>query len=159
MPRPFDATLKELIETYPHDWLAQLDLPASLPVDVIDADLSTITTQADKVLRVQDAPPWLLHLELQASRDPHLAGRLHRYNVLLHYRHALPVHSVVVLLRRHADDPALTGVVRVQPRHGRSSLEFHYEVLRLWQQPVDPILEGAPPRQRWSGNPAAGAAV
>jgi predicted transposase YdaD len=142
MPKPFDATLKELVEAYPHDWLAQLAMPASLPVDVIDADLFTITTQADKVLRVHEAIPWLLHLELQASRDPDLVRRAHRYNVLLYYRHDLPVHSVLVLLRREADDPALTGVVRVQPPHGRSLLEFRYEVMRLWQWPVEAILEG-----------------
>jgi predicted transposase YdaD len=142
MPKPFDATLKELIEAYPRDWLAQLGLSSLAPVDVIDADLSTVTTQADKVLRVHDVVPWLFHLELQASRDPHLSGRLHRYNVLLHYRHGLPVHTVLVLLRREADDPSLTGMVRVQPPHGRSSLEFRYEVVRLWQRPVETILEG-----------------
>jgi predicted transposase YdaD len=142
MPKPFDATLKELIEAYPRDWLAQLGLASLVPVDVIDADLSTVTTQADKVLRVHDVDPWLFHLELQASRDSHLSGRLHRYNVLLHYRHDLPVHTVLVLLRREADDPGLTGMVRVQPPHGRSSLEFRYELVRLWQRPVETILEG-----------------
>jgi Domain of unknown function (DUF4351) len=33
-------------------------------------------------------------------------------------------------------------MVRVQPPHGRSSLEFHYELVRLWQRPVETILEG-----------------
>src|SRR5262249_19795497 len=64
---PFDATLKDLVERYPADWPAQLGLSASGPVDLIDADLSTITTQADKLIRVNDPEPWLLHLELQAS--------------------------------------------------------------------------------------------
>jgi hypothetical protein len=78
MAKPFDATLKELVEAYPHDWLIQLGLPASLPIEVIDADLSTVTAQADKVLRVREDSLWLLHLELQASRDPHLARRVLR---------------------------------------------------------------------------------
>jgi predicted transposase YdaD len=142
MPKPFDATLKDLVETYPRDWLAQLGLPASLPVEVIDADLSTVTAQADKVLRIHEATPWLLHLELQSSRDPSLAGRTLKYNVLLLDRHALPVHSIVVLLRRAADDPSLTGVLRTQPPHGRSSLVFEYELVRLWQRPVETILAG-----------------
>ena len=72
MPKPFDATLKDLVEAYPRDWLAQLDLSTPVPVAVIDADLSTVTAQADKVLRVDEPSPWLLHLELQASRDPGL---------------------------------------------------------------------------------------
>lgn len=82
MAKPFDATLKELVETYPRDWLAQLGLPANQPVQVIDSDLSTVTTQADKLLRLLDPTPSLLHLELQASRDPRLARRILKYNVL-----------------------------------------------------------------------------
>jgi predicted transposase YdaD len=142
MPKPFDATLKDLVETYPRDWLAQLGLDASLPVEVIDADLSTVTAQADRVLRVHDTDPWLLHLELQSGRDPFLAGRVLKYNVLLLDRHSLPVHSAVVLLRREADDPSLTGVLQMQPPHGRSSLVFRYEVVRLWERPVGAILAG-----------------
>lgn len=142
MPKPFDATLKDLVATYPRDWLAQLGLPASLPVEVIDADLSTVTTQADKALRIHDTIPWLLHLELQSSRDPSLTGRVLKYNVLLLDRHSLPIHSVVVLLRRAADDPSLTGELQVQPPHRRSSLTFRYELVRLWQRPVEAILTG-----------------
>ena len=57
------------IGKYPADWLAYLGIKPSIPVEVIDADLSTVTTQADRVLLVHDTEPWLLHLELQASRD------------------------------------------------------------------------------------------
>ena len=78
MPKQFDATLKELAESYPSDWLTQLDLPATGPVALVDADVSTITAQADKVLRVGGLSPWLLHLELQASRDLELPRRLLR---------------------------------------------------------------------------------
>jgi hypothetical protein len=77
--------------------MAQLGLPATSPIDVIDADLSTVTTEADKVLRVHDAVAWLLHLELQASRDRYLGHRVLKYNTLLYERHRLPIHSVVVL--------------------------------------------------------------
>ena len=80
MPKQFDATLKDLAESYPSDWLTQLELPATGPVALVDADVSTITAQADKVLRVGGPSPWLLHLELQASRDLELPRRLLRYN-------------------------------------------------------------------------------
>jgi hypothetical protein len=44
MAQPFDATLKQLVEAYPHDWLTQLGLPPVGPVEVIDADLSTVAS-------------------------------------------------------------------------------------------------------------------
>ena len=41
MPMPFDATLKDLLQTYPNDWLVQLDLTRSVHVEVIEAELSS----------------------------------------------------------------------------------------------------------------------
>ena len=105
MPKQFDATLKDLAESYPSDWLTQLELPATGLVALVDADVSTVTAQADKVLGIGGPNPWLLHMELQASRDPELATRLLRYNVLLYGRHALPVHTAVVLLRPESGRP------------------------------------------------------
>ncbi len=142
MPQRFDATLKDLAESYPSDWLTQLELPATGPLALVDADVSTVTAQADKVLRVGGPNPWLLHLELQASRDPELPRRLLRYNVLLYGRHGLPVHSAVVLLRPEADDPGLTGIVSYQAPHGRGGLEFRYQVLRVWKRPAETFLAG-----------------
>jgi len=43
MPLPFDAAVKDLVEGYPHDWLAQLGLPGGQHVEVIEAELSTVT--------------------------------------------------------------------------------------------------------------------
>jgi predicted transposase YdaD len=140
MPKPFDATLKELVAAYPQDWAAHLGL-SSASVEVIDADLSAVTAGADRVLRVREPSPWLLHLEFQASRDEGLPLRVLKYNVLLQDRHEQPVESVILLLRRQAEDARLTGrFQRVSPRGRR--LEFDYEVIRLWQQPVDSILAG-----------------
>lgn len=68
MAQPFDASLKELIEQYPSDWLPLAGLGTAASVDVIDADLSTVTAAADKVLHIGKRPPWLMHLELQSSR-------------------------------------------------------------------------------------------
>ena len=46
------------------------------PVRVIDSDLATVTADADKVLLVEDPTPWILHVELQAKRDPSLEWRV-----------------------------------------------------------------------------------
>lgn len=142
MPKPFDATLKELVSTYPRDWAAHLGLSASIPVEVIDADLAAVTAGADRVLRVPDPNPWLLHLEFQASRDDGLPRRVLKYNVLLQDRHELPVESVILLLRREAEDARLTGRFRTESPRGKGRLEFDYEVIRLWQQPVEALLAG-----------------
>jgi hypothetical protein len=56
MPKPFDAATKYLIELRPGDWLAYLGLPRAA-VEVIDADLATVTASADKVLRVREPQP------------------------------------------------------------------------------------------------------
>jgi predicted transposase YdaD len=62
--------------------------------------------------------------------------------VLLYGRHDLPVHTAVVLLRPEADDPGLTGTVAYQSPHGRGGLEFRYQVVRVWQRPVETLLAG-----------------
>src|SRR6266487_3533463 len=99
MSLPYDATTKALLTTRPADWLALLGRPPQ-PVKVIPADLATVSASADFVLEVgRGAKRWLLHLEMQTSRDPTLEERIRLYNALLDYRHGLPVKSVVVFLR------------------------------------------------------------
>jgi predicted transposase YdaD len=140
--KPYDATTKDLLETAPADWLAFLGRPATGPVRLIDADVSTITAQADKVIRIDDDPPWLLHLELQASHEVAMPRRLLRYNVLLAERHGLPVSSAVILLRPEAKAAALTGWHRDRHRLDNREHRFPYHVVRLWRQPVEDILTG-----------------
>src|SRR4051794_17672715 len=112
MAQPFDITLKHALEAHPADWLRLVGLPTTAPIDVIDADLATVTAEADKVFRVRERPAWLMHFEVQVSYDADLPRRMLRYNVLLNHRHLLPVRSVAILLRTKADGPAMTGTVR-----------------------------------------------
>jgi predicted transposase YdaD len=141
VPQPFDATTKELIENQPADWLVYLGF-SRVAVEVINADLSTVTAAADKVLRVREPTPWLVHLELQASRDVELPDRHLQYNVLLKRRHRLPVRSVIVLLRPEADGPELTGVLEHHLPDGEEYLRFRYRVVRVWERPVEAVLAG-----------------
>src|SRR4051794_8873163 len=113
MPGRFDASTKYLVENYPADWLDFLGLGPPEPVTVIDADLSTVSAEADKVLSVDSERPWILHLEFQTSYDPTMGQRLLRYNAMLHVEHHRPVSSILVLLRRSAGGPSTTGRYRV----------------------------------------------
>lgn len=138
--KPFDATTKALLETDPAGWLEYAGLGRPAHVRIIDADLATITRAADKVIWVEDAPPWLAQVELQASYDAALPDRMLQYSVLLRGRHSLPVQSVAVLLRPEADGPAMTGHLRHHYPDGQCYLQFQYRVVRAWRQPVEAIL-------------------
>src|SRR5436305_13418860 len=66
--KPYDPTLKALVETEPESWPALLGRPAG-PTAVIDADIATVSGAADKVLRVSTDPAYLLHLEFATGHD------------------------------------------------------------------------------------------
>jgi hypothetical protein len=142
MPGPFDTTAKHLVDTYPLHWLKYLGLADVDTVDVVDADLSTVVAEADKIIRVGAPAPWLVHLEFQASYDRSMGRRLARYNLLLCHRHDLDVLSVLVLLRPEADGPATRGHWCSTPPGGQSRLDFRYPVVRIWTEPVERLLNG-----------------
>jgi predicted transposase YdaD len=141
--KPYDPTLKDLVETVPEDWLALVDVPPA-PVEVIDADIATVSGAADKVLRVRSDPEWLLHLEFHAGHDgatlpPLVLAR----NALLGYRHGLGVRSVVVVLRREADSPQLNErFARPMPHRPAPYNPFEYEVRRVWEMDPEALLSG-----------------
>jgi hypothetical protein len=142
----FDATLKQLLDTCAPDWVAWLaplvGLPASVAVEPLDVDLSTVQPVADKVFRLRAPAAGLLHLEVQSSWDGAFPGRLLVYNVLLEDRYGGPVHTVALLLRREASAPGLTGTVLRTDATGREYLRFAYTVVRLWELPADALLSG-----------------
>ncbi|MBY0527705.1 MAG: hypothetical protein K2R98_30185, partial [Gemmataceae bacterium] len=142
MSKPFDATLRDMLEMNAGDGLAFIGLHAAGPLVVIDTDVSTVTTQADKVIRVGGAPAWLVHIEFQTGRDRHLGHRLLQYNVLLSSRHRVPVQSVVVLLRPEADGSRMTGRMERSVPGGARYLEFRYKVVRAWEKPVAEVMKG-----------------
>lgn len=137
--KPFDATTKDIVEAGPLDWLRLLGLPGA-GAEVIDADLATVTAEADRVLSVQHRKPYLAHIEFQSARDERMAERMLRYNVLLRYRHDVPVRSAVFLLRREADGGDLSGEFRYYDTEDESYLEFRYRVVRVWELNPEEML-------------------
>jgi hypothetical protein len=142
MAKPFDATLKDLFLNHPHDWLRELGLETGAPVSILESDLSTVTAQADRVLLVQDEPPWILNPEFQSGRSPDIEARMLAYAALLIRRHGLPVHSVLILLRPEADDSHLTGIAHWHSPKSEFGVHLNYQVIRVWEQSVAGCLAG-----------------
>jgi predicted transposase YdaD len=142
MSHPYDASTKYLIENRLADWLPLTGHATKAKLEIIPSDLSTITAAADRVLKVCEDPPWLLHFELQAGRDRKLLFNLPAYGVLLRRRHGMLVRTVVVLLRESADWPELNGTIQAGFAGEPPYLVFHYQVVRLWQLPPDIFLNG-----------------
>src|SRR2546426_868865 len=139
MAKPFDVATKHLVAVQPQAWLDYVGLHGT-GVELVDADLSTVTSEADRVIHVRQ-PEYLAHIELQASYDAEMGERLLRYNALLYYRFRLPVQSVVVLLWRQADGPAMSGIAGHTVPDSDGRLELRYRVIRVWEKPVAELLE------------------
>ena len=78
MSKPFDATLKGMLERGPADWPALLRI-TGCQAQVIDADVSTFTGASDKVLKVSDDPDWLMDINFQRGPDASVPRRAHVY--------------------------------------------------------------------------------
>ena len=52
----------------------------------------------------------------------------------------MPVHTIVLLLRPEAAHSNMSGVIRYAARPGRGSMDFGYEVVRLWERPAEELL-------------------
>lgn len=141
MSKPFDATLNALIDLRADDWAAFLADRAGVPpgpATAFDTDLS-VTAQADKVFRIDGPEPALVHLELESSSALGIPAELMRYNVLLGHQTGQPVHSVIMLLRPRANATDQTGVHRVVGPGGLIH-QFHYSVIRVWEEPLAGFL-------------------
>ena len=141
MHKPYDITMKQLIEQRPLDWLRLIGLPLG-EVSLIDADISSIIAEADKLLRVNAKHPYIAHLEMQSSYKTDMAERFMVYNVNTGFRTGLPVLTIVFLLRPEADGPVmrqplLRAYAQEEPYH-----RFQFRVVRLWREPVEKLLKG-----------------
>jgi hypothetical protein len=143
MSFPFDATLKDLARAAPRDFLAAFDRPPTLPVSLLNVDLSSVTTAADLVVGLGDPLAEIVHLDFQSSAAAWKHTQLLIYNSLLFGHFHVPVHSIVVLLRPQAAHANLNGSVRYAARPDRGKMDFGYEVVRLWEQPAEDLLAGS----------------
>ena len=136
MTTPYDATLKSLMEFSPTDWPTFVGLPATSGT-IVDADISITSGASDKVFRVTAPFPYIFHHEFQASNDSLLPERILMYNALLHWRHRIPVESMLILLRPEANVVRANGVLDITtPGQATPYLQFRYHVIKVWE--IDP---------------------
>ncbi len=142
MAKDVDTILRNMTEARPAEWNAFAGGHATDPnrVRVIDSNISTALFEADRVLLVEDPVPWIHNIEIQATRDKVLDERLHVYSALLRYRHRMPVRTTVVLLKKDADRRGLSGELEQRHPDGEIYDQFRYNVIRIWEQPVERIL-------------------
>lgn len=138
----YDVTMKHLLGLRLADWKPLFGVSAEVTVQPVDADLSHVAALADKVLRVEEDPPWILHPEPQAWRDDELDVRMLHYHSTLLKQMKLPTHSVAVVLHPSAWSPENRGSIDLaSPRPG-CAVRFEYQVIKVWELPVEMFLEG-----------------
>ena len=138
----FDVSAKEMVWEDPVGWLRGLGVGPIGPVEVIDSDITALTAAADKVIRVGGTDPFLVNIELQSSHQTELDRTLWFRQVALDYRHGLPVLTVLVLLRKEANSPSLSGTLERRTPDGRLVNRYDYQVVRLWREGPEPLLTG-----------------
>ena len=139
---PFDVATKELVWDEPSAWLERFGISRTGTVDVIDSDITTLTASADKVIRVREPEPYLVNIELQSYHDADLVRTLWYRQVAPDYRHNLTVLTVVVLLRKEANSPHLTGSYQRKVPDGLQTNGYNYKVVRLWEDDPELYLNG-----------------
>jgi hypothetical protein len=140
MPFAFDATLKDLLAPAPAEFVSAFGLPTIRPIVSLNVDLSTISAATDVAIGFGDPLQELVDINFQSGPDTDIASRCHLYNAALHFRFKVPVRTLLILLRPKADSGNIQGSLTYQA--GQSGVEFRYEVVRMWQQPIERFLMG-----------------
>jgi len=140
MSLPFDATVKEILAPQPEDFVPVFGLPRILPAVRLNVDLSTLSAATDVAVGFGDPLQEIADINFQSGPDAEMSRRCLLYSVALHFRFNVPVRTILVLLRPKAEVKGLDGKLTFSS--GGSGVEFRYEVVRMWQQPVESFLKG-----------------
>jgi len=141
MPKQFDNITRYLMGFDTPSWARFFGSKADT-AELCNADLSTVTSQADAIILLGSDRKRALHAEIQASYDSGIGKRLVLYYALGCKALDLPLRSHLVLLRPEADGPAITGIERqIDSDDGSLILEFHYNVIRIWTIPAEELFE------------------
>jgi len=107
-----------------------------------NADLSTVTSQADAILLIGKKRKRAAHVEIQASFDSTIGIRIVMYYALGFKTLGLPMRSYLILLRPEADHSSINGIVEhVDDEDQSTILRFQYRVIRVWQLRAKDLIE------------------
>ena len=140
----YDSVSKDLIQTYPKDFIRlTLEQDDVEVLDILDTEQTTVETRhTDSLIRVHIAgKEALIHHEFQTADDPSMPLRMAGYIIRAIERHNLPIYPSVIYLRRNAGrrDPGYF----IQEISGRRVV-IEYRVIRLSEIEGQGILDGGP---------------
>lgn len=142
MHKPYDITMKMIMEDNQFAWLQQFGVNPDGPVSVVDSEVSTVKKDVDKLFLIDGPDPFLAHIELQSGPDPEMPWRMNQYNFLVGRNDKIPVLSILVLLRKSADADYLTGYYERSVKRFGIVSTFHYPIIKVWEFEVESILNG-----------------
>ncbi len=140
MSLPFDATVKEILSPQPEDFVPAFGLPLTQPAVRLNIDLSTLSAATDVAIGFGEPLQEIADLNFQSGPDADVARRCHLYSAALNFRFGVPVRTILILLRPKADSDGIDG--KLSYASGNSGVDFRYDVVRMWQQPVETFLRG-----------------
>ncbi len=135
----YDNLCKYLAEKYPDRFAAWLlEEAIASPVEVLKTELTIEPIRADSVTFLRTRTQ-ILHLEFQVKvpTDKPMPLRMLNYWVRLHWQYGLPVTQVLIWLNPTSNPAAFETQFELEStRHG-------YQVLRMWEQSPEPLLQDA----------------
>ena len=153
MSKLWDDMLKRMFTANPQHFLNWL-LPNAVVLHELSSELKTPTIAdlkaqwsektRDLTTDIQYVILWygvktILHLEFQRRGDKEMGKRLWKYNVTTTINKGLPVHSIVIYLRKERkieEPPYIDPLPNDQPHH-----IFFYQVVKLWEVPAEIFLQ------------------
>jgi predicted transposase YdaD len=142
MQTSFDSTFKVLVDHSPGDWARFLFGEALDLATTMDTSLHETSEVVDRLIRVTHADTeFIVHVEFHAGHSGNaIPNRLFHYNAAVMKRYALTTLSCVLILRKEADSPSISGsfVRSIEPFGDIHS--FRYHPIRLWKEPLDRFL-------------------
>jgi len=142
MQSSFDSTFKVLVDHSPGDWARYLFASTVALAAPIDTTLHETKEVVDRLLRVEHSGcEFIIHVEFHAGHSGNaIPSRLFHYNAAVMKRYALTALSCVLILRKEADSPSISGgfVRSIEPFGDIHS--FRYHPIRLWKEALDKFL-------------------
>jgi predicted transposase/invertase (TIGR01784 family) len=133
----FDNTCKFLAESFSEDFASWLLGEPITMTQLSPSELSLEPIRADALILL-NSDEVVLHVEFQTEPDPFMGFRLTDYRLRVFRRFPQKrMRQVVIYLTRSASERVYQTAFEIPgTRH-------EFEVIRLWEQPTQPLLEAA----------------